>query len=229
LQPVPVGVLGELYAGGDGVACGYLNQPQLTAERFISDPFNSRAGARLYRTGDQVRWRPDGNLEFLRRLDSQAKIRGFRVELGEIETVLHETAGVREAVVSLREDTAGEKRLVAYVVAGGNSVPDEPGLKAALKARLPDYMIPSQVEFQSATVESLTRRLTGENWAPPWSSLVPLQPLGSLPPLFFVHGVGGDVYGFLELAKLLPSDQPSYGIQAVGLDGKSARHVTVED
>src|SRR5205809_2658416 len=150
LQPVPVGVLGELYAGGDGVACGYLNQPQLTAERFISDPFNSRAGARLYRTGDQVRWQPDGNLEFLRRLDSQVKIRGFRVELGEIETVLRETAGVREAVVSLRQDTGGEKRLVAYVVAGGNSVPDEPGLKAALRARLPDYMIPAHVEFLSA-------------------------------------------------------------------------------
>src|SRR5947207_15273525 len=322
LQPVPVGVPGELYAGGDGVACGYLNQPQLTAERFIPDPFNSRAGARLYRTGDQVRWQPDGNLEFLRRLDSQVKIRGFRVEMGEIETVLYETAGVREAVVSLREDTAGEKRLVAYVVAGGNSVPDEPGLKAALKARLPDYMIPAHVEFlsalpltphgkvdrralpkprrmtaaagsgqvmpprnlleleliqlwrrlfrredigrqdnffelgghsllaarlateidkllgcklpiaalfQSPTVESLTRRLTRENWAPPWSSLVPLQPLGSQPPLFSVHGVGGDVYGFLELAKLLPPGQPSYGIQAVGLDGKSARHVTVED
>ncbi|HYV30825.1 MAG TPA: amino acid adenylation domain-containing protein, partial [Candidatus Binatia bacterium] len=150
LQPVPVGVPGELYAGGDGVACGYLNQQQLTAERFIPDPFNLRAGARLYRTGDQVRWRPDGNLEFLRRLDSQVKIRGFRVELGEIETVLRETAGVREAMVSLREDTAGEKRLVAYVVAGGNSVPDEPGLKAALKARLPDYMIPAHVEFLSA-------------------------------------------------------------------------------
>ena len=321
LQPVPVGVLGELYAGGDGVACGYLNQPQLTTERFLPDPFNSRAGARLYRTGDQVRWQPDGNLEFLRRLDSQVKIRGFRVEMGEIETVLREAAGVSEALVSLREDATGEKQLVAYVVASGNREPDQAGLKAALKARLPDYMIPAHVEFlsalpltpsgkvdrralpkptltsaagsgeampprnllelelirlwrrlfqredigrqdnffelgghsllaarlateidkllrcklpiaalfQSPTVESLTRRLTRENWAPPWSSLVPLQPLGSQPPLFFVHGVGGDVYGFLELAKLLPSGQPSYGIQAVGLDGKSARHVTVED
>jgi len=321
LQPVPVGVPGELYAGGDGVACGYLNQPQLTAERFIPDPFNSRAGARLYRTGDQVRWRPDGNLEFLRRLDSQVKIRGFRVEMGEIETVLREAADVSEALVSLREDATGEKQLVAYVVASGNREPDQAGLKAALRARLPDYMIPAHVEFlsalpltpsgkvdrralpkpkltspagsgeampprnllelelirlwrrlfqredidcqdnffelgghsllaarlateidkllgcklpiaalfQSPTVESLTRRLTRENWVPPWSSLVPLQPLGSQPPLFFVHGVFGDVYGFLELAKLLPSDQPSYGIQAVGLDGNSARHVTVED
>src|SRR5438445_4468738 len=150
LQPVPVGVLGELYAGGDGVACGYLNRPQLTAERFIPDPFSSQADARLYRTGDRVRWRPDGNVEFLRRLDSQVKIRGFRVELGEIETVLREAVGVREAVVSLREDTAGEIRLVGYVVAGGNSVPDEPGLKAALKARLADYMIPAHFDFLSA-------------------------------------------------------------------------------
>jgi thioesterase domain-containing protein/acyl carrier protein len=89
--------------------------------------------------------------------------------------------------------------------------------------------LPIAALFQSPTVESLTRRLTAENWAPPWSSLVPLQPQGSKPPLFFVHGWGGDVYGFLELAKLLPPDQPSYGIQAVGLDGKAARHTTIED
>src|SRR5205823_4278451 len=142
--------LRQLYAGGDGVACGYLNQPQLTAERFIPDPFNSRAGARLYRTGDQVRWQPDGNLEFLRRLDSQVKIRGFRVEMGEIETVLCEAADVSEALVSLREDATGEKQLVAYVVASGNREPDQAGLKAALRARLPDYMIPAHVEFLSA-------------------------------------------------------------------------------
>ncbi|PYU98246.1 MAG: non-ribosomal peptide synthetase, partial [Acidobacteria bacterium] len=319
-EPVPIGVTGELYVAGAGLARGYLNRPELTAEKFLPDPFSGPPGTRMYRTGDLARYLPDGKIEFLGRLDDQVKIRGYRVELGEIETALCEAEGVREAVAVSRENGAGEKSLLAYIVADGTQAQNEFDLKTTLKARLPDYMIPTRIEFlpalpltptgkvdrralpeptmkvaagvevlpprnllelelirlwrrlfqredidcqdnffalgghsllatrlateidkllgcklpiaalfQSPTVESLTRRLTRENWAPPWSSLVPLQPLGSQPPLFFVHGVGGDVYGFLELAKLLPSGQPSYGIQAVGLDGKSARHVTVED
>src|SRR2546421_2808025 len=116
IQRVPVGVLGELYAGSVGMAWRYLNQPQLTAERFIPDPFNSRAHARLYKTGDQVRWRPDGNLEFLGRLDHQVKLRGFRIELGEIEHALGQHPSVREAVAVVRQATPGDQRLVAYVV-----------------------------------------------------------------------------------------------------------------
>jgi len=320
-HPVPVGVAGELYAGGDGVARGYLHQPQTTAERFVHDPFSGNPDARLYRTGDLARWRSDGNLEFLGRIDFQVKIRGFRIELGEIETVLHVQPEVREAAAIVREDTPGDKRLIAYLVAKNGEKPDVLTLRKRLAEKLPDYMIPNhfvwldrlpltpngkldrkalrapetsdgskpdlksrpinmlELEliriwrrlfqregisrrdnffalgghsllaarlaaeidkllkcklpiatlFQSPTIESLARRLADNNWAPPWSSLVPLQPLGSKPPLFFVHGWGGDVYGHLKLAKLLPPDQPSYGIQAVGLDGKSTRQITVED
>ncbi|WP_262947602.1 non-ribosomal peptide synthase/polyketide synthase [Xenorhabdus indica] len=139
-QPVPLGAIGEIYVGGDGVACGYLNRPELTAERFLIDPFNDTPDARMYRTGDLARYLPDGNLEFLGRNDQQVKIRGFRIEPGEIETRLTEYPAVREAAVLALGDGM-DKRLVAYVVADMDEELVN-SLRTHLSAVLPDYMVP---------------------------------------------------------------------------------------
>jgi len=143
LQPVPIGVRGELFIGGDGVAEGYLNLARLTSERFIRDPFRSGPGARMYRTGDFARYRPDGTLEFLGRTDQQVKIRGFRIELGEVESALIACAAVRECAVVAREDASGVHRLLAYVTLHPGAACTADDLSAHLKRLLPEFMVPS--------------------------------------------------------------------------------------
>ena len=147
LQPVPVNVAGELYIGGVGLARGYHQRPELTAERFIADPFAAKPGARLYRTGDRVLYRADGTVEFLGRLDNQVKIRGFRIELGEIESVLAKHPRIAQAVVVAFEDTPGNQRLVAYLVGVDGDHVDSSELRGSLAKLLPQYMIPAAFIF----------------------------------------------------------------------------------
>ncbi len=319
-QPQPVDVAGELYIGGAGLARGYHNQPELTREKFIRDPFSSDPMARLYATGDLARFTPDGTIEVLGRIDHQMKIRGFRIEAGEIETRLNEHPAVRQAAVRAREDVPGEKTLVAYIVTGSTTIPTNE-LRAFLAERLPDYMIPSSfvtldrlpltpngkidrkalpapekadatvtgnfvaprnpIEqalaniwaevlkvkqvgihddffelgghsllavrlftqitkltgkdlplvtlFQAPTIERLAAILRQEGWETPWASLVPIKAGGAKPPFYCVHGVGGNILEYLDLAKYMDADQPFYGLQAVGLDGKRpTENLTVE-
>ena len=156
LNPVPVGVRGQIFVGGDGLARGYLNRPQLTAERFVTNWLVPDRSARLYRTGDWGRFRADGEIEYLGRVDNEIKLRGQRMELGEIESVLSSHAAVRQAVVIAREDMPGEKRLVAYYTAaeadGQPTGPTE--LRAYLSSKLPDYMVPAA--YVRLTVMPLT-------------------------------------------------------------------------
>jgi amino acid adenylation domain-containing protein len=143
-QLVPVGVHGELYIGGPGVARGYLNRPELTAEKFVDNPFTDEPSAKLYRTGDIVRYLADGQIEFIGRVDNQVKIRGFRIELGEIEIELSKHPSVREALVLAREDAPGDKRLVAYVLTEGDAV-NASDLRIFLREKMPEYMVPSVI------------------------------------------------------------------------------------
>jgi amino acid adenylation domain-containing protein len=145
LQPVPIGVPGELYVGGALVARGYLNRPELTAEAFLPDPFGTESGGRLYRTGDLCRFLDDGRVEFLGRSDHQVKIRGFRIELGEVEAALARHPAVTDAVVLSRDDARGEKQLVGYVASNGHGAPGARTLRAWLRDQLPDFMVPAVI------------------------------------------------------------------------------------
>jgi len=162
LAPVPVGVAGELLVGGDGVALGYVNAPALTAERFLADPWNP--GGRLYRTGDRVRWRANGELEFLGRMDRQVKVRGYRVEPAEVESAIAVLPGIRDAVVSTPEDPGGH-RLHAYVVTDGRI--DAAGVRAGLASRLPTYMIPTGFTFLDHLPLGPTGKIDRRNLPPP--------------------------------------------------------------
>ncbi len=143
MQPVPIGVSGELYIGGDCLARGYLNRDDLTAARFIRDPFSNDPNARLYKTGDLCRYLSDGNIEYLGRIDNQVKVRGFRIELGEIEALLSQHPAIAQTTIIVREDIPGDKRLVAYFVPNQEPAPTSSELRHFLQQKLPDYMLPS--------------------------------------------------------------------------------------
>lgn len=333
-QPVPVGVPGELYIGGHGVARGYLNKPELTQQTFIENPFRNDPGGRLYKTGDRCRYRPDGTVEFLGRLDRQVKLRGFRIELSEVESVLATHSMVQEAVVVLSEQS-GHPTLNAYIVSSAledsrnnseeKSFPHRSiladVLQTYLKEWLPNYMVPSSfllieaipltpngkidyaalpdpdsepyqakgsfvapsdaleaqlvylweaalkvkpisvldnffdlgghsllavrlwakmesvlekelplsLLYRCPTIAQLAQAIREQGGSGQWEYLVEVQPAGGRPPLFIVPGAGGTGWYLRTLAKYLGSDQPLYGFQAQGLDGKKAFHSTIED
>jgi amino acid adenylation domain-containing protein/FkbM family methyltransferase len=317
LAPCPTWVPGSLCIGGIGLAKGYWRDEQKTNASFVRHPVT---GERLYRTGDLGRYLPDGNIEFLGREDFQVKVQGYRIELGEIEARMQEYPGVDLCMVTVREDTPREKRLVGYLVAKSGMSVDPAELREHLSAKLPEYMIPSaivtldrfpltpngkvdrkalpapertgaatntsaaasrdsldlqliklwenvlgvrpirlrdnffdlggtslaavrlfsrmrklfgrsfplSVLIQAPTVEKLADLVRRDGWSPRWISLVPIQPGGSKPPFFCVHGGGGNVLIYKDLAKHLGQDYPFYGLQARGLDGSRDYLTTVE-
>lgn len=319
-QPVAVGSEGELYIGGEGLARGYFERPELTSEKFVSDPFSDRPQARMYRSGDLVRSREDGNVEYLGRLDHQIKIRGFRIELGEIEAVLDQHSDVLRSVVVAHEESSGDKRLIAYVVVNTESEASAAQLREHARKQLPDYMIPAAIVqlatlpltpngkvdrkalpapkatdfasdvnyvaprnpierklvmlweatlgihpigvrtsffdlggrsllaarlftkisrvfgrdlplatlFRASTIEQLAAELGQSPDAPGYQSLVTIQPLGSNPPFFCVHGGAGSTLFLHRLSREMGMEQPFYGLEPEGLDGRKVRRTTVE-
>ncbi|MFL6350223.1 MAG: amino acid adenylation domain-containing protein [Bryobacteraceae bacterium] len=323
-KPVPSGVAGELYVGGAGLARGYWNQPELTKQRFIENPFGP-PGSRLYRTGDEAKFRDDGDIECLGRKDDQVKIRGYRIELGEIEATLRQDAAVKDSAVIARETENGESQLVAFVVpAKPDAVADGHTLRARLQRMLPEYMVPAvfvnvtelpitptgkidrralkaapgisatnvtelekfvaprtelerklvdiferllevrpvsvtgnffslgghfllavrlfseianlcgtklppSTVFRAPSVELLADILAQEGVGKAWSPLVPIKASGSLPPIFCVHARGSNLVRYHALANLLGPDQPFYGLQSTGIQGKKGGHVRIED
>ncbi|MCT8285390.1 non-ribosomal peptide synthase/polyketide synthase [Xanthomonas translucens pv. translucens] len=175
-QPVPIGVAGEVHLAGAQLAQGYLHRPDMTAERFVPDPFAAQAGERMYRTGDLARWRDDGLLEFLGRNDDQIKLRGFRIELGEIQAALRACDGIREAVVIARQDSPGAPRLVAYLVGDGDgAAPSPEALRTQLGLRLPDYMVPSAYVQLDALPLTANGKLDRRGLPAPDASALALQ------------------------------------------------------
>lgn len=200
-RPVPIGVAGEIYISGANIARGYLHRPQLTAERFVSDPFSPDAQQRMYKTGDLGRWRADGTIEYLGRNDDQVKIRGFRIELGEIEAQLAMYPKVRDAAVVAREETPGDKRLVAYVTARDSSALDGDELRAHLKSALPEYMVPSVF----IVLESLPLTSSGKlnRRALPAPSADAFAPLACTPPQTpMEHVIAGIWQEILQVARV---------------------------
>ncbi|MDF3293283.1 non-ribosomal peptide synthetase [Streptomyces silvisoli] len=243
MRPVPVGAEGELYVGGDGVARGYLGRPGLTATRFVASPFGP-PGARLYRTGDRARWNADGELEFLGRLDRQVKVRGFRIEPGEIEAALLRHAGVREAVVVVREDEPGRQRLVGYVTpADPEDAPEPARLRAAIAAALPAHMVPSAVVVlerlpltpqlkidhralpapgPTPTVGHVPPRTPSERaLAAIWSDVLGAEPVGTQDDFF---DLGGDS---ILAARLLARVRDETGVRLSVRDVFTARTIAV--
>jgi thioesterase domain-containing protein/acyl carrier protein len=211
LRPVPVGLAGELYVGGEGLARGYLNRPELTAEKFVPDPFSQVPGSRLYKTGDLVRYLSDGQMDFLGRIDNQVKIRGFRIEPGEVEVALGQLACVQQCVVVVREEGGGGgKRLVAYVVADEGSEVGAAELRASLRARLPEYMIPSAFVLMDELPLNLNGKIDRKALpepeaaqAPAESYIAPRTPVEELVCELFAHVLGAERVGiednFFEL------------------------------
>jgi amino acid adenylation domain-containing protein len=320
LRPVQIGSEGELCIGGDGLARGYLKRPELTAEKFISDPFAVSRQARLYRTGDLARFRADGNVEFLGRMDHQVKIRGFRIELGEIESILETHPDVQQAVVIAQEDSHGEKRLIAYVVAIAGRSHSVAELRGHLRRNLPEYMVPAafvkleqlpqtpngkvdrralpapkpadlqlsdvfvaprdaverklvslwervlginpigvktnffelgvhslqaaqlffeiskafakdlpiSLLFKAPTIEELAGFVRPEGAAANFGTLIAIQPKGSKPPFFCVHGGAGSTLFLHTLAGHLGPNQPFYGFESEGMDGRPIQHTSIE-
>ncbi len=203
LQPVPIGVSGELYIGGHGLARGYRGQPELTTERFIPHPFSQELHSRLYRTGDLARYRVDGRIVHLGRVDHQVKIRGFRVELGEIEVALSRHPSIRQTVVTARDDRSGNKQLVAYVVCQGRLMPSQADLRSFLHSQIPDYMIPSL--FMFLTEMPLTANNKIDRKALPAPTLAPSPAVVHVAPSDHMH---------VQMAALW---QQTFGINPIGI------------
>lgn len=319
-KPVPVGIAGELHIGGDQVAKGYFHRPELTEEKFISDPFVKSEGAKLYKTGDLVRFFADGNIEYLGRKDNQIKLRGFRIELGEIENALNEFNGVKSSVVIAKDFSSYDKRLIAYYVSADGNEISVSELKKYLTVKLPVFMVPSEfiyiseipvtgsgkvdkkalpepettrninnnnysqpadtlelqlvkiwekvigkspigvkdnffdlgghslialrlfgyiekltgkklplsILFSHQTIEQLAVILRDDGWVPQWKSLVAVNAGGSKTPFFYVPPAAGTALEVKNILKYIPSDQPFYILESVGLDGKEEPHTEIQ-
>jgi aspartate racemase len=321
LQPVPIGVIGELCIAGDGLARGYLNDEKITAEKFVPNPFGRPTAPTLYRSGDRARYRSDGVIMFEGREDNQVKVSGYRIEPGEIEAVLRSYPGLAQVFVQARPFPGGEKHLVAYCVPAADTLLTAIALRSYVQEKLPEYMVPSSfvvlpklplnpqgkvnrqalpepqptdgiegktqtpprdplegmlvaiwkklfaVEsigvqdnffelgghslmalrffteleksagvqlplatlFDAPTIEQFAAIVREKGWRPPSSCLVPIKPNGTRSPIYLIHSVGGVVLNYYAVAHLLSEEQPVYGIQPVGLDGKQEPLLQVED